>query len=175
MTLDPAWIGVVGTGGGAVIGALGSSLVEWAKVTTQGKQQRLSDADRREHDAAEAKAVRDAEAAEKAAQRKHDEREALAQRQHDERTALRIEQVNQIREWREGLAAAHADYKKWIDDEAPEPNIVSAVWFQDLRRHLSSTGIPTSYETDSVIQCDVEDMNKIGDAIRDLQQQWLDD
>ena len=160
VALDPAWIGVIGAGGGAAIGAFGSALVEWAKVATQGKQQRLADAERRGHEAAEAKAQREADAAEKEAQRQHE----TAQREREHRAAERTERVEQMTEWREGLAAAHIEYEKWwamrnADSKpasvhyTPEPNSVSAPWFQSLRRHLSSA-TSAQLRSGDAIQCD---------------------
>jgi uncharacterized membrane protein YccC len=191
VALDPAWIGVIGTGGGAVIGAFGSALVEWAKVATQGKQQRMADAERhqheaaearaqREHDAAEAKAVREADAAEKEAQRQHGEAQAQAQRD----AAQRADRVEQVREWREGLAAAYTEYKTWYAKHhasdpkpasanyAPEPNIVSAPWFQSLRPHLSRAGKPGQLHSGNDIQCDDDVADTLGSEIASIEESW---
>jgi flagellar biosynthesis GTPase FlhF len=184
---------VIGTGGGAAIGALGSALVEWAKAATQGKQQRKADAARREHEAAEAKATREANAAEKEAQRQHDAAEAEAQRQRDaaqrdyeQCAAQRAERAEKIREWREGLAASHEDFEKWYAIQrssrpkpssfefAVEPNIVSAPWFQSLRPHLSTQGEPGKLRSGNDIQCDSLVADTLASEIADIESAWRD-
>ncbi|WP_067977101.1 hypothetical protein [Mycolicibacter icosiumassiliensis] len=190
MALDSAWIGVIGTGGGAAIVALGAVLGNWAKAATEGKQQRLADAERRRDEAAEAKAVREHDAAEKAAQRELDTAETEAQRQReaaqreaDKLAAQRAERVRQIREWREGLAASHAEFEKWdaIDrrpskpasfELLPEPNIVSAPWFQSLRPHLPATGQTAKLRSGNHIYCDREAADALATEIADLERYW---
>lgn len=197
MALDSAWIGVIGTGGGAAIVALGAILGNWAKAATEGKQQRLAEAEKRKDESAEAKAVREHNAAEKAAQREHDAAEKTAQRERDateaeaerqrvavqreadQRAAKRAERVDTIRKWREGLAAAHTEYEDWrsMDQQgvylaAPLPNIVSASWFQSLRQYMSPSGPAQNYCEGFDIQCDREAAGRLGAEIARIESAW---
>lgn len=191
MELDPAWVGVVGTGVGAAIGAVGNGLVELAKAATTGRQQRKADAERRKDEAAEAKAVREHDTAEKAAQREHDAAEAEAERQRvaaqreaDRRAAQRAERVETIRQWREGLAAAHLEYETWVatrDSQrpkpngfafTPEPNIVSTPWFQSLRPHFFHSGQAQSLCAGNDIQCTREVADALATEIAAVASSW---
>ncbi|WP_131721449.1 hypothetical protein [Mycolicibacter heraklionensis] len=191
MPLDAAWVGVIGTGIGAAIGAVGNGVVELAKAATAGRQQRKADAERRVDEAAEAKAVREAKAAEKTAQREHEAAEAEArrqreaeQRERDQRAALRAERAEKIRRWREGLAASHEEFEKWdvIDRRSgpkpasfafiPEPNIVSAPWFQSLRPHLSASGQTMKLRSGDTVHCDREVADALAVEIADIEHSW---
>lgn len=188
MALDPAWVGVVGVAGTA-IGAAVTGLIDWAKTVTLGRQQRKADAERRKDEAAEAKAVRECNAAEKLAQWEHDSAEAEAERQREavqrkagELAALRAERVETIRHWREGLAASHTDYEAWdaidkrppskVSTFTPEPNIVSAPWFQSLRPYIAPSSPAQKYRDGFDIQCDREAAGLLSAEIAHIESSW---
>ena len=177
--MDPALIAIVGTASGAAA----TGLVDVAKVIVQGRQQRKVEEAKRKHDAEQAQAQRDADAAEREAQRKHDAAQAQAQRD----AAQRAERAEQVRQLREGLDAAHREYAEWYAKQratppkppsakfAPEPNIVSAPWFQDLRPRLQDTGSPKYLRTGDSIQCDDDTAEVLGDEIGRIAEEWLGD
>ncbi len=99
--------------------------------------------------------------------------------------AQRAERAEQIREWREGLAAAHTEYLEWSAKQkatgpkpasanfTPRPNIVGAVWFQNLRPYMS-TSVRAYYRTGDDIECDDDDAHTLGNEISRIQQDWRD-
>jgi hypothetical protein len=120
----------------------------------------------------------DADADKAAAQREADIAAAAAERERERRA----ERANQIREWRVGLAAAHTEYRTWYAkrdaqgvSRVAEPNIVGAVWFQSLRRHLLETGRSNYYRSGDDIQCDDDTADVLGGEIARIEQEWLGD
>lgn len=114
MALDPAWIGVIGTG----IGALASGIPAFATAAVQS----VSARSQRKHDAAQAEAKREADAAEAKAQRDHDE----AMRQRQRRYAS-------LDSWRAGIAGM------WADE--PHTDVLGSDWYETLRPYLSKDAL----------------------------------
>jgi hypothetical protein len=173
-----AWPGVgdrwddgrVNQGWFAVLGALAAGVPQLVTATVQN----LSARGQRKHEAAEAQAKREADAA-----------EAEAQRSHQARAAERAECADKIREWREGLDAAHTEYRSWYAKRnaqgpkpvsanyTPEPNIVGAAWFQSLRPHLLETDRLRSYRTHDDIQCDDDAADVLSEEIGRIERVWV--
>ena len=109
MALEPAWIGVIGTG----IGALLAGITAFGTAVVQSYNAR----GQREHDAAQAKANRDAEAA-----------EANAQRAHEEGLRQRERQYDLLDSWRAGIAALESD---------DHTEVLRTPWYETLRPHLA--------------------------------------
>lgn len=171
MALDPAWIAVIGTAGGAIIGTVGGALVEYAKVATQGKQQRLADAERREHESKEARREREAAAAESNAQRHHE----AARRLREERRVL-------VDSWRSALGVASTDYKnaKYAEEvnrgstvqsrrNVQIPDVVGMTWFETLRPHLSDD----FYKQADTLECDRETTVALSAEVARIEQEWF--
>lgn len=83
------------------------------------------------------------------AQRRHDADQADLDRQAAATEAINTARRQQVREWRDGLEAAHKEYQEWQlvtrggrNSDAMEPPLVGMAWFQSLREHLSTEGAP---------------------------------
>lgn len=146
-------------------------MVEWAKVATQGKQQRLADAQKREHEASEAKAKRDAEAAEAKAQRELD----AAQKLREERRAM-------VDQWRAALGEASTEYKTRMHEREINkgssvsarrnvqiPDIVGTQWFETLRPHLDDENLRTA----ATLHCNTEVTVALATEIAGIETVWL--
>jgi hypothetical protein len=131
-----------------------------------------------------AKAQREHERMEKEAQRQHEEAERNAQREHARRAAVLAEHARRVREWREGLAASHREYEEWAAEQKaaegrppsmgrPQPNIVSAVWFQSLRHYLPPNGQTAWLSKDDDIQCESFVADVLSSEITRIEQEWL--
>lgn len=161
--MDPAWIGVIGT----AIGALAAGVPAVINTIIQRGAAKAQ----RDHEAAEAKAKREHEAAEK----------------------RRTERQEQIKEWRSGLEESHAAYQQWLikedekhagvpprttvvraKDPVDEPNAVSTVWFQRLRRHISETGDAAKYRNADEVHCDTGVVVILSSEIDRIEREWLD-
>jgi hypothetical protein len=168
--VDAGWFAVIGAG----VGATATGLVDWLRVASDSRSKRREAEAQRKHEANEAHAKRDAEAAE------HN-----AQREQDRRNELRARQEQQIREWREGLAASHAEYETWVVKQRAyegrpatmgrpvKPNIVSAVWFQSLRPYLLVTGQPAKLSSTDCIECNSDHAYVLGSEITRIEEEWL--
>lgn len=109
MALEPAWIGVIGTGIGALLGgtpALAAAFVQGSNAREQ-----------RTHEAEQARAKREADAG-----------EAEAQRQHDEAAEQRRLRRELIESWRAGIS----------DLEGPAGGALDTLWYETLRPHLAA-------------------------------------
>jgi hypothetical protein len=157
--VDAGWFAVIGAG----VGATATGLVDCLRVASENRSKRRDAEAQRKHEATEAQAKRDAEAAER-----------NAQREHDRDAELRAKQEQQIREWREGLAASHAEYEKCVRmGRSIKPNIVSAVWFQTLRPYLSDTGRPASLRAVNDIPCDSSDAHMLASEISRIEEERM--
>lgn len=83
----------------AVAGALAAGVPQLVGTVIEAASKR----GQRNHDAKEAKAAREAEA-----------KEAQAQREHEQRQSEAEARRQKIREWRDGLAAAHREFKERV-------------------------------------------------------------
>lgn len=113
--------------------------------------------------------------------------DAKAQRKHELLVAERARRHEQIEEWREGLAGAHAECDQWIREfkrKPPEyrlggpdkpPNIVSAPWFQSLRPYLTETGEAGEYRDASELHCSTEVMRLLRDELARIEREWRDE
>jgi hypothetical protein len=161
MPLDPAWIGVIGTG----IGALASGLPAFGSAVVSS----VSARGQRAHDAAQADAKREADAAEAKAQRDHEEakqRRQQAAQMMDYRRAT-------IADWREKLRHAHIEHNGWRSGNtniAPQPNVVSREWFEELRPHLS--GDAQRFRTARAVYCDSATVALLSLEIGRIEREW---
>ena len=85
------------------------------------------------------------------AQRTHEKSENNANRNYERAAAFLVHRQERIKQWRQGLESAHAEYQKfwqWIAEnppetrksvDPPEPNIVGTEWFESLRPYLSNS------------------------------------
>jgi hypothetical protein len=170
--VDAGWFAVIG--GGTVAAANG--LFDWLKTVSNNRNERH-----------EADAQRTHEVDQSNAQREREEAERNAQREHDRRAAVRAERAEEVREWREGLAASHAEFEEWlVRSTAAEgrpasmgrpvkPNIVSAVWFQSLRPYLLETGRPSQLRSGDELECDSDVADVLASEITRIQKEWLDE
>jgi hypothetical protein len=159
----------------AVAGALAAGVPQLVGTVVEAKSKR----GQRAHDAKEAEAARDAEA-----------NQAEAQRQHEQRQAEAETRRLKVSEWRDGLAAAHKEFKEWemVSDSsrrtgvsmelAPEPNLVGQAWFQSLRENLSQDGEPNRftkpnyYRTGSERIADDNAADVLGREISRIEREW---
>ena len=156
--MEPAWIGVIGTGIGALAGgipALGTAIVQSLSARAQ-----------RKHDAAEAAAKREADAAEAKARRDHEEtvrRQQIATDMFQHRRAT-------IADWREQLRVARNAYQYWEENRGrPEPNIVGDEWFEELRAYLSPD---SAYVARQEVNCDMRTVTALSIEIGRIEQEW---
>lgn len=127
------------------------------------------------------------------AQREHEKGEKDAQREHERLLRERAEKVDQIREWRDGLAEAHRRYSEYeflqnsyrgrstLPPRANvlKPNIVGEAWFQSLRQHLpefsgmAGSDEPAFYSDGAHIECDSEAAEVLAREISRIEHEWL--
>lgn len=155
--MNAGWFGVLAAGLGALAAGLPQAATAWIQRGT-------------------AKAQREHERAENEARRRHED----AERERERRAAVRARHVDQIREWRDGLAASHREYDEWeaqrkITGRVVMPNIVSAAWFQSLRPYLSSDADRSIYLQGDEIQCHSSAAGVLGLEIARIEQEWLDE
>jgi hypothetical protein len=159
----------------AVAGALAAGVPQLVGTVVEAASKRHQ----RDHDAREADAAREAAATQAEAQRQHEQLQAEAE-------TRRLK----VREWREGLAAAHKAFKEWemIDRYSrreglsknldPEPNLVGQAWFQSLREYLSPEGAPNQfttpnfYRTGSERVADDDAADVLGREISRIEREW---
>lgn len=159
--MDPVWIGTVS----AIGGASATGLFAWLK----------SIADNRSRE-------REAEA-----QREYERNERTTQRDHERRVALLTQRQQQVREWRDGLAAAHTEYQQWLNSLKDEPqgspafvdpdtpDAAGTAWFQSLRPHLSDSVEGALYYGAMELHCDSEAMVLLTHEIARIEEEWLDE
>jgi hypothetical protein len=112
---------------------------------------------------------------------------ARAQRKHDAAAALLSHRQQQVRQWREGLEAAHTEYQRFlhkIQNEPPRsqaftnpeiPDAVGTAWFQSLRPHLSETGEAAQYRNTVELHCSTDAVVTLTFEIDRIERQWLDE
>lgn len=130
------------------------------------------------------------------AQREHEKADKEAQREHERRANERAEKVAQIREWRDGLAAASAAFADWQHlrdsysgrDVIPprgnvrKPIIDGEAWFLSLRQHLpkmspgsgASASDPEFYGSGTHIVCDSYATEVLGNEVGRIEREWLE-
>ncbi len=158
MALDPAWIGVIGTG----IGAAASGLPSVVSSVVQS----FSARGQRNHDAEQARITRQANDAAATAAR---EREA-SDRQATEAAGLQQQRRQKIAGWRAQLSAAVDAETDWrINDygEVLRPSLIGQPWFEELRGYLSE---PFSFATN--VYAEPEMIGHLSRLIVHLERQW---
>lgn len=123
-----------------------------------------------------------------------DWRAAKAQRQHEiggaerERREARLtERLQQVAQWREGLATGHAEYQEWlhtVQNSPPTaqafnnpkiPDVAAAAWFQSLRPHLSDRAGIAELRGASEVHLDSTVMVLLTEEINRVEQAWRDE
>lgn len=156
-------------------GALAAGVPQLVSTVVEAASKR----GQRNHDAKQADAARDAEA-----------KQAEAQRQHEQQQSEAEVRMLKVREWREGLAAAHKEFNEWqmINQSSrpmgasrklvPKPNLVGRAWFQSLREYLSEDGkvneysMPNHYRTGSQLPPDDDAADVLGREISRIEREW---
>ena len=159
MALDSAWIGVIGTG----IGALASGIPTFGTAVVQS----LTARGQRKHDAAKAKEKREADAAEAKEQRDHDE----AARRRQVATGMLQQRRSTIANWREQLRFSRNVHDTWKErgNHWGEPNVVGEEWFEELRPHLA---VESPYATSHEVHCDIETVTALSIQIGRIEREW---
>ena len=127
------------------------------------------------------------------AQREHEKAEKDAEREHVRQAAERAEKVAQIREWRDGIAAASTAFADWdyLQDRyrgsavipsranVRKPIIDGEAWFQSLRPHLpelsggASASDPAYYSGGTHIACDSHATEVLTNEVNRIEREWL--
>ena len=104
--------------------------------------------------------------------------------EHERIDALNAQREQQIKEWRAGLAAAHAEYQKFLhrlQNEPPRsqaftnpdiPDIAGAEWFQSLRPHLSDSVESAPYRHGLQVHCNDDVSYVLTDEINRIADEW---
>lgn len=131
-----------------------------------------------------AKVQREHERTENEAKRKHEEAENEAKRDDERRADQWAHRQKQIEQWREGLAAAHVEYQRWLSrvkNEPPRyeaftnpdiPDAAGTTWFQSLRPHLSDSVESADFRHVVELHCSSEIMVLLTEEINRVEQEW---
>jgi hypothetical protein len=160
VALEPAWIGVIGTG----IGALATGLPNFGGAVVQA----ISARGQRKHETELATAKSESDTAEANTQREHED--ALRRKQ------LAVDMLGQRRDtianWREQLRFARNVREAWLCNDGikvNEPNVVGDEWFEELRPHLSPD---SRYARAVVVNCDLETVTALSIEIGRIEREW---
>ncbi|ORW86899.1 hypothetical protein AWB92_24755 [Mycobacterium sp. IEC1808] len=123
-----------------------------------------------------------------------DWRAGKAQRQHEtddadqkRRDARLTERLQQVAQWRDGLAAGHAEYQEWLyilNNSPPKaqafnnpkiPDVAGTAWFQSLRPHLSGRAGIAELRGASEVHCESSIVVALGEEINRIEQAWRDE
>ncbi|ETZ30989.1 hypothetical protein [Mycobacterium intracellulare] len=157
--MDSAWIGVIGTGVGALatgLPSLGSAIV-----------QSLSARGQRKHDAEQARIKREADEAAAETERE----QQAAEREAANAAELRAQRRQKIDGWRTDLCKAVEAEDEWRINNYGDilrPNLIGSPWFEEIRGYLSEM---FSYATE--VHADGEMVGHLSRMISHLEREWL--